>query len=91
MAAERLRPGGTAVWLGLHAADAGVDGLDLTRRELRVLGTFAYADRDFRAALELLPALQVDWTTTAPLHEGIDVFMELVDGPGAATKTLLVG
>ncbi|MDW5593893.1 alcohol dehydrogenase catalytic domain-containing protein [Conexibacter stalactiti] len=91
MAAERLRPGGTAVWLGLHAAEAGVDGLDLTRRELRVLGTFAYADRDFRAALELLPALEVDWTTTAPLRDGIDVFMELIAGPGAATKTLLVG
>lgn len=90
MSAERLRPGGTVIWLGLHESDAGVDGLDLTRRELRVLGTFAYADRDFRAALAILPALEVDWTTTAPLSDGVDAFMELVAGPGAATKTLLV-
>ncbi len=60
------------------------------RSEQRVLGTFAYVDRDFRAALALLPSLPVDWAASVPLSDGVDAFMELVEGPGAATKTLLV-
>lgn len=89
-AAAGLRPGGTAVWIGLHESDAGFDGLDLIRREQRILGTFAYVDRDFRAALALLPSLDVDWTASAPLSAGVETFMDLLAGPGAATKTLLV-
>ncbi|MDO8187880.1 alcohol dehydrogenase catalytic domain-containing protein [Conexibacter sp. JD483] len=90
IAAERLRPGGSAVWIGLHEPDAGFDGLALVRAEQRVLGTFAYVDRDFRAALALLPSLPTEWVTSVPLREGVEAFMELVDGPGAAAKTLLV-
>lgn len=85
-----LRPGGTAVWLGLHASDAGIDGLAVTRSEQRILGTFAYVDRDFRAALAM--AADVDpsaWLETRPLHDGAATFLALVEGPSAAVKTLL--
>jgi threonine dehydrogenase-like Zn-dependent dehydrogenase len=87
---ERIRPGGTAVWLGLHDPDAGFDSLDLVRGERRVLGTFAYVDRDFRAAISIAAELEPGWLTTRPLDEGVDTFRGLLDGPSKATKTLLV-
>jgi threonine dehydrogenase-like Zn-dependent dehydrogenase len=89
-ALEALRPGGTAVWLGLHASDAGIDGLALTRLEQCVLGTFAYVDRDFRNALAMAASIDPSsWLATAPLEDGAPAFMGLVDAAGAATKTAL--
>jgi threonine dehydrogenase-like Zn-dependent dehydrogenase len=87
----QLRPGGTAVWIGLHGPDAGFDGLGLIRNEQRVLGTFAYAERDFLAALEFAAELGVpEWLTTAPLDDGVDVFHALLERPAPHAKTLLV-
>jgi alcohol dehydrogenase len=86
-----LRPGGTAVWLGLHGPDAGIDALALTRSEQRVLGTFAYIDRDFRAGLALAGEIEIDgWIARRPLAEGVAAFLGLLDGPAAATKTMLI-
>jgi len=86
----RLRPAGTAVWIGLHGPEAGFDALALVRSEQRVQGSFAYVDRDFRAALTILKDLRVDWVANVSLRDGVEVFEELLEGPADATKTLLV-
>jgi len=85
-----LRPAGTAVWIGLHGPQAGFDALALVRSEQRVQGSFAYVDRDFRAALTLLKDLRVDWTTNVLLRDGVEAFEELLEAPGDATKTHLI-
>ena len=95
---ERLRPGGTAVWIGLHDREAGVDGRSLVRDEQRVLGTFCYLDPDFRAGLGMVadlcaglgPDALPPWVDAHPLEEGVEVFHRLLDGPPEAAKTLLV-
>jgi threonine dehydrogenase-like Zn-dependent dehydrogenase len=86
----RLRPGGSAVWIGLHCAQPGFDALALIRAEQRVLGTFAYVDRDFRAALALAASLEVGSLATRSLEDGVEVFHGLLEGPGSATKTMLI-
>lgn len=85
-----LRPGGTAVWIGLHGPEPGFDGLDLIRLEKRVLGTFCYHDQDYRAAVDLVRAFDVDWAEQVPLNEGVEAFESLLDGPSPAVKTLLI-
>jgi threonine dehydrogenase-like Zn-dependent dehydrogenase len=87
---ELLRPGGTAVWVGLHGADPGFDGLSLIRTEKRVLGTFCYQDQDFRAAVDRVATLSADWITTFPLEQGADVFQRLVDGDVSSVKSILI-
>jgi 2-desacetyl-2-hydroxyethyl bacteriochlorophyllide A dehydrogenase len=87
----QVRPAGSAIWIGLHGADAGFDGLALIRGERRVLGTFAYLERDFHAALEMASELGIPpWVTTAPLDEGVGVFHALLGRPPAHAKTLLI-
>lgn len=91
VSAAQTVPGGSAVWIGLHGADAGFDGLALIRGERRVLGTFAYVERDFARALEVVGALDTPpWVTSAPLEEGVEVFLDLLQRPPAHAKTLLV-
>jgi threonine dehydrogenase-like Zn-dependent dehydrogenase len=88
---ERLRPGGTAVWIGLHGPDAGFDAQALIRSEKRVLATFAYVERDFAAAVELVAALEdTSWVASRPLAEGVETFLGLLEAPGEATKMLLI-
>jgi threonine dehydrogenase-like Zn-dependent dehydrogenase len=88
---DRLRPGGTAVWIGLHGPEAGFDGQALIRSEKRIVATFAYLERDFAAAVDLAAGLEdTSWVTSRPLAEGVETFLGLLEAPGAAAKTLLI-
>ncbi|SEF55036.1 Threonine dehydrogenase [Nonomuraea solani] len=85
----RLRPGGTAVWLGLADPMAGFDAQDLVRGEKRVLGSFAYDDADFAQAIDLVAGWDLSWVGTFPLSEGADVFTTLMNGRSLPVKALL--
>jgi 2-desacetyl-2-hydroxyethyl bacteriochlorophyllide A dehydrogenase len=78
-----LRPGGCAIWLGMHDAEATIPAFDLVVREQSILGSFAYTDADFARAVELLAehpeAFRLP-TRTCSLEEGAGVFEELVAG-----------
>jgi threonine dehydrogenase-like Zn-dependent dehydrogenase len=87
---DLLRPGGTAVWIGLHGSDTGVDGLGVIRQEKRILGTFAYEDQDFRAAISRVATLSGEWLASRPLDEGVETFYALAHGDVSSVKTLLV-
>ena len=88
---ELLRPGGTAIWIGLHEPGAGLDSLAFIRAEKRVLATFTFLERDFSAALDVIASLgPTPWISSAPLSAGVETFEGLMAGDDAATKTLLV-
>jgi len=87
---ELLRPGGTAVWIGLHGSDTGVDGLALIRTEKRVLGTFCYQDLDFRAAVSMIGTFVPAGLVSHMLEEGVEAFGRLVEGDVSNVKTLLL-
>ncbi|MDQ1445616.1 MAG: hypothetical protein QOI20_2080 [Acidimicrobiaceae bacterium] len=84
-----LRPGGTAVWLGLLAPEPGFDALDLVRMEKRVTGSFAYTRQEFAEAAELARTTDVSWAQSFPLEAAADVFMELADGRTDVVKALV--
>ena len=86
---ELLSPGGTAVWMGLHGQDSGVDGNALIRHEKRVLGTFCYTVDNFRTATSWCSRIPVDAPIVAPLASGAEIFTALMRAPGARVKTLL--
>ena len=51
-----LRPGGSAVWLGMHAPEATIPGFDLVVGERSVLGSFAYTNVDFAKRHRVSPS-----------------------------------
>jgi threonine dehydrogenase-like Zn-dependent dehydrogenase len=85
-----LRPGGTAVWVGLHSEGADLDGRAMIRTEVRVLTTFCYNRSEFAAAVAMMGRLDPDWIDSQPLDQGDSAFRRLLDGPVPATKTMLV-
>ena len=44
-----LQPGGCAVWLGMHDAEATIPAFDVVVREQSIRGSFAYTNADFAA------------------------------------------
>jgi 2-desacetyl-2-hydroxyethyl bacteriochlorophyllide A dehydrogenase len=78
-----LRPGGCAVWLGMHDVEATIPAFDLVVREQTIRGSFAYTDADFARAVELLAGQPEAFrlpTLTCSLEDGARVFGELVAG-----------
>lgn len=86
---EHLRPGGAAVWLGLHSTEPSFDALGLVRSEQAVLGSFAYTDVDFRQAIALAAAHDPFWARNFPIEEGAGIFRQLMDGRTDVVKALL--
>lgn len=92
-AIEAARPGGTAIWIGLHEDAVELDSYKVTLPERRVLGTYATTPRDVAEALDLMASGRVDaetWTQACPLDEGADAFRRMLDpGPGDVKAVLL--
>ena len=88
--AELLRPGGTAVWMGLHGPENMVDGQVLIRTEKRVITSFCYTDADFRAAVTIAARVRTDWGYEVPLAQGVPAFRALIGRPSATLKTFLL-
>ncbi len=78
-----LRPGGCAVWLGMHAQEATVPAFEMVVGERRAIGSFAYTNAEFSVALGLLESgllKPVVSHRSVPLTESDAVFDRLLQG-----------
>jgi threonine dehydrogenase-like Zn-dependent dehydrogenase len=92
MAFDLCRPGGQVVLLGMGVQRSEVDFVSSIRKEHRVVMSFAYTPADFRRALDLLIAGEIDltpWTVQLPLEKGQEAFERMVHSPGPALKMVL--
>ncbi len=78
-----LRPGGSAVWIGMHEQTATIPAFDVVVGERRAFGSFAYTNADFSSALGLLESGLLEPSVShrsVPLAESGVVFARLLDG-----------
>ncbi len=76
-----LRPGGVAVWIGLHADEMTLKSYELILPEKQVLGTYGAKQEELAEALDLMRRGKVDvssWVEVAPLAEAIPVFHRML-------------
>jgi threonine dehydrogenase-like Zn-dependent dehydrogenase len=84
-----IRPGGVAVWLGLHGTEPGFDGSALVRSEKVVVGSFCYTPSDFAAAVHHAARLSTPWATIVDLEDSAKAFRQLLDAPSTTLKTIV--
>jgi threonine dehydrogenase-like Zn-dependent dehydrogenase len=92
MALDLLRPGGRAVFVGLHDDDTTLGFHGVVRGQLDLQGSYAYTADDYEQALEWLVDGRAgigDLPPVLPLEEGPGAFAELVGGPSAQIKVFL--
>lgn len=78
-----LRPGGCALWIGMHAQQATIPAFDVVVGERRAVGSFAYTNVEFARALGLLESelfVPVVSRRSVPLAESDVAFRRLVEG-----------
>jgi 2-desacetyl-2-hydroxyethyl bacteriochlorophyllide A dehydrogenase len=84
VAALRLvRAGGRVEAVGLGAPSGELDFFSIIGKEISVTGSFAWTDREFDRAIELVSTdaiPTVGWFSAFPLADGQRAFEELVDG-----------
>ena len=88
-----LRPGGSAVWIGLHVNRLELDSYEITLPEKQVLGTYAAKKEDLAEALELMRNGKVDvtsWTETVPLEASVEAFFRMLKPGERDLKAVIV-
>lgn len=86
---ELLRPGGTAIWIGLLSPVSAFDAQVLVRQEKAVRGSFAYTDAEFVHALTMSRRCDLSWCQSFPLEQGAGIFTELMNGRSDVIKAVL--
>jgi threonine dehydrogenase-like Zn-dependent dehydrogenase len=89
-----LRPGATAVCIGLAADDTTLGFHDVVRSQHRIQGSYAYTMDDFEQAFDWLVSGRAtlgDLPPVQPLEDGPGAFARLAGGPSAQVKVFLAG
>lgn len=92
-ALEALRPGGAAVWLGLHEDEMQLNSYAITLTEKAVFGTYSARLDELATALELMRSGQVDvtsWPQIFSLADGVEAFHRMLAARGSDIKAILI-
>jgi len=92
MAFDVCRPGGQVVLLGMATQRSEINFVTSIRKEHRVVMSFAYTPVDFKRALDLLIAGEIDltsWTVRMPLERGQEALERMSHAPGVSLKMML--
>jgi L-iditol 2-dehydrogenase len=91
---QATRPGGAAVWIGLHENSLnGFDTYDVTLPEKTIFGSYAAQLGEMQTALDLMASGKVDvasWVKTFPLDDGVEAFNRALAAKGDDIKIVLV-
>lgn len=91
-AIDVVRPGGAAVWIGLHENPMTLDSFGVTLPEKQIFGTYSAKLDDLRLALDWMSTGRVDartWTTRFSLEDGATAFQRALAAQGADIKCII--
>lgn len=88
-----LRPGGAAVWIGLHDNATQLDTYDVTLQEKQVLGSYSAKNEELAHSLDLIRNKQVDvssWVDIEPLQNSVEGFRRMLRPADGDIKAVFV-
>jgi L-iditol 2-dehydrogenase len=91
-AIRAVRPGGDAVWIGLHDDETTLSAFEVILPEKRVQGSYAATDADIRASIRLFAEGKIrtePWVRAFPLSEGARVFVDALHQRLPGVKAVL--
>jgi L-iditol 2-dehydrogenase len=87
------RPGGAAVWIGLHENPMTLNSFEITLPEKQVLGSYASTMQQMRQALDLMARGEVEtasWVERFPIGRGVEAFERMLKPRGRDIKAVIV-
>ena len=90
---EIARPGGAAVWIGLHENEMTLPTYDITLPEKVVFGSYAATLDELKKAVQLMASEQVEvqsWVQIFALSQGVEAFQRMLAAQGDDIKAVLL-
>jgi L-iditol 2-dehydrogenase len=87
------RPGGAAVWIGLHENAISLNSYDVTLPERQVLGSYAATMDQMRTALDLMASGKVNplaWVQRFAIERGEEAFERMLTPRGDDVKAVIL-
>lgn len=87
-----LRPGGAAVWIGLHSDEMTFNSYHVTLPEKQVFGSYSATLPEMQVALQLMQEGKVEtasWVESFPLERGAEAFHRMADARGTDIKAVV--
>ena len=88
-----LRPGGAAVWIGLHGDRMEFDSYQVTLPERQILGTYAARKDELAIALDLMRTGRVEvtsWIEAQPLDRAVETFERMLHPGDTDLKAVFI-
>lgn len=88
-----LRPGGTALWIGLYDNELQLDSYEVVLKEKKILGSYSATKDDFIKAAELLYTKQVrgdNWVTLFSMNDAVSAFYRMLNSEGDDCKAVIL-
>ena len=88
-----LRPGGTALWIGLYNNEMKLESYKVVLKEKKIIGSYSASRDDFLRAADLMYTGQVsgeNWVTTFAMNEAVDAFYRMLDGSEDDCKAVVL-
>jgi L-iditol 2-dehydrogenase len=88
-----VRPGGAAVWIGLHGDKMEFNSYDVTLPERHIIGSYAATQEELGVALDWMASGQVEvksWVEPVPLQYGVEVFQRMASPSEKDLKAVLL-
>jgi threonine dehydrogenase-like Zn-dependent dehydrogenase len=86
------RPGGVAVWIGLHGDKMELNSYDVTLPERHVIGSYAATQAELGVALDWMATGRVEvqsWVERVPLSYGVEAFQRMANPTEKDLKAVL--
>jgi L-iditol 2-dehydrogenase len=90
---EAIRPGGAAVWIGLHGDDVTLSSYAVTLPERQIFGTYAATLPELETAVALMDARRIEtasWVTPFPLRQSVGAFERMLAAKGTDIKAVIL-
>ena len=86
------RPGGAAIWIGLHENEMTLDSYGVTLPQKSILGSYSASQEEMKTAIDLLASGKIDatsWTHIFPLSDGVEAVDRMMKAQGDDIKAVL--
>jgi len=88
-----IRPGGVAVWIGLHGDKMEFNSYEVTLPERHVIGSYAATQAELGVALDWMATGRVEvksWVEPVPLQHGVEAFLRMATPSEKDLKAVLM-
>lgn len=90
---QLVKAGGLIIHIGLSSINEGINFLKLTRNEVKLIGSYAYTNEEFKKSISLIHKRKLgslSWVSFGKLKDGQKIFNTINNNKAVSPKIILI-